>query len=156
MNLKNNDTTNWFWVWLRTITMNSGKYGKASSKGEVWDNLCLIEAHDEEEAYAKARNLGHLMEGGSVKTLRYNGKPAYCRFLGITDMGVLHDGVEDGAEILYRSSRQTLRCAKIKIKTKKSLLTPISKQLALARKVATIPIDKLVPAPPRPKLVRTR
>ena len=49
----------------------------------VWENIVLIKADSEEEAFAKAEQRGHEDEGNSNGTFRWNGQPAAWAFAGI-------------------------------------------------------------------------
>jgi hypothetical protein len=61
-----------------------------------------------------------------------HGKPAVTKFLGVADMGIVHNELEDGVEILWR-----LR--KCKQKTARALAVPKSKiMLRLKRDLANV------------------
>jgi len=120
----------WFWVWLVQITAKKLRTGKLSSAGEVWENLVLINAANADEAYLKAIAIGKSAEGDCNGTLRLDGAPAHAKFLGIADLGLVHDGIEDGTEILFRQKRQSLSKAKLKLKSRRTLVARTAKELA--------------------------
>lgn len=66
----------------------------------VWRNLTLIRAKLPEEAYQRALALG---KEGDTEYLNPDGKLVTVRFRGISYLDVIHDGLEDGAELLYHS-----------------------------------------------------
>jgi len=79
---------------------------------EVWKNLVIVNGSTEREALRKAKAIGRSQAGDARGSLRLDGKPAICRFLGIADMGLIHDRLGDGAEIIW----QLQRCAQHKAK----------------------------------------
>jgi Domain of unknown function (DUF4288) len=66
----------------------------------VWRNLTLIRANLPDEAYEKALDLGREAE---TEYLNPAGKLVRIRFRGISFMDVVHDPLEHGAELLFRS-----------------------------------------------------
>jgi hypothetical protein len=119
----------WFWVWLVQITAKKLGTGKLSSSGDVWENLVLISATNAEEAYLKAIAIGKAADGDCNGTLRLDGAPAYTQFLGIADLGLVHDGIEDGTEILFRQNRASLSKARSKLKSRRTLIARAAKEL---------------------------
>jgi len=119
----------WFWVWLVQITTKKLSTGKLSSSGEVWENLVLINATNAEEAYLKAIAIGKSADGDCNGTLRLDGAPACSQFLGIADLGLVHDGIEDGAEILFRQNRTSISKARSKLKSRRTLIARAAKEL---------------------------
>ncbi len=61
-------------------------------------NLHLIEAGSPEEAYRKAVALGQAGEGSYLNTDR---KQVRTTFRGLRHLDVIHDDLEDGAELIY-------------------------------------------------------
>jgi hypothetical protein len=120
----------WFWVWLLEITTKKLRNGKMSSSGEVWENLIVVRAGDAKEAYEKAFAIGKSSEGDCRGTLCLDGVPALTKFLGITDLGLIHDGLADGSEILFRQRRQSLTAARSRVKSRSTLIARATKELA--------------------------
>lgn len=61
-------------------------------------NTHLIEAASPEEAYRKANALGRAREMEYANT---DGKTVRVAFRGLRDLDVIHDDLEDGAELFY-------------------------------------------------------
>ncbi len=73
----------------------------------VWRNLTLVHAHSPDEAYDKALRLG---QAGDTDYLNPSGKQVAIRFQGISSLDVIHDALEDGAELTFHAetaSRQS-------------------------------------------------
>jgi Domain of unknown function (DUF4288) len=100
--MKAKTNTKWFWAWLIEMTVQKGKEGNGRAIAEVWKNLVILRASNAREAIRKARDIGSAEAGDCRGTLRLYDKPAVTHFLGIEDMGLIHDDLEDGAEILWR------------------------------------------------------
>lgn len=64
-------------------------------------NLHLIEADSPERAYRKAVDLGRSSEQEYLNT---DGKRVRVRFRGLRELAVIHDELEDGAELLYEET----------------------------------------------------
>lgn len=117
----------WFWCVISQIILK--KERNPADIGEVWENLIMINADSVTSAYEKAMKLGAQLGGDSRGSMRWNGRPAESIFLGVKDMGLIHDDIGDGCEILYRSRRQTLRKAKAAIVSRDSL-TEVEEEVA--------------------------
>ena len=70
------------------------------SRNLVWRNLTLVHAHSPDEAHDKALSLGR---AGDTEYLNPSGKQVTVRFQGISSMDVIHDALEDGAELTFHS-----------------------------------------------------
>jgi hypothetical protein len=66
----------------------------------VWRNLTLVRANSPDEAYERALSLGR---AGDTEYLNPGGKLVTTRFRGISFMDVIHDTLEDGAELIFYS-----------------------------------------------------
>lgn len=66
------------------------------SRNVVWRNLILIHAHSPDEALSLGR-------AGDTEYLNPSGKQVTVRFQGIASMDVIHDALEDGAELTFHS-----------------------------------------------------
>ena len=69
----------------------------------VWENLILIRANSPAEAYKKAMKHGKMSED----KVRINGKPGKLRFLGLRDLVLIYDELEDGAELEWPETQFT-------------------------------------------------
>jgi hypothetical protein len=70
----------------------------------VWENVVLIEAASDEEAFAKAEQIGRRNEGDDDGTFRWGGHPARWVFAGVrklTDCVLAGDRPGDGDEITF-------------------------------------------------------
>jgi hypothetical protein len=61
-------------------------------------NFCLVEAADALTAYSRACALGRSHE---MEYKNPAGKLVAIKFLGLRELNVVHDALEDGAELLY-------------------------------------------------------
>ena len=87
----------------------------------------LIRANDSTEAIQKAYKIGISESGDCRGTLRLNGQPAVAQFLGISDLGLVYDELDDGAEILWRVRKCKQKTARSLVASKKSLLSQLKK-----------------------------
>ena len=69
----------------------------------VWENLILIQANSPDEAYEKAMKHGR----DSEEEIRVNGKKGYHRFVGLKDLVLVYDQIEDGAELEWHEMQLT-------------------------------------------------
>ena len=118
----------WFWASLIEMTVKKADLNKPNAMVEVWDNLVMVNAANVREAVSKAWKLGKAEEGDTSGTLTLYGKPAVTKFLGIQDIGLMYDGVADGAEILWKLKRCSQKVAR-------SLAPPRSNILREARSI---------------------
>lgn len=121
--------TLWFWAWLVQITVMKNATKESTVEGEVWKNLVLIKAANETEAMAKAEAIGRREQGDCNGTLRLNGNPATTKFLGIHNMGVIHEPIEDGAEIFWELMRMTEEEAQLLVADPVKLANSVKQEL---------------------------
>ena len=69
----------------------------------VWENLILLKAHDPEEAYQKALELGHANDQG----VTIDGVEGRCKFRGLRDLVHIYDPLQDGAELEWHELQLT-------------------------------------------------
>ncbi len=88
----------------------------AAGKVPVWENIVLIKANSEDEAFAKAEARGKSDEGDDDGTFRWNGEPAEWVFAGVRKLTLCDDADKrpgDGSEITYTelevNSEQSVR-----------------------------------------------
>ncbi len=67
----------------------------------VWENLVLITARSPEEAYRKALKHGRLSE----ESVKIDGRDGHCKFIGLSDLVLVYDDLEDGAELEWHDRR---------------------------------------------------
>ena len=70
----------------------------------VWENIVLLSAASEDEAFTKAEEYGRSEEGDEDGTFRWGGEPAYWVFAGVrklTECAVVEDRPDDGTEITF-------------------------------------------------------
>lgn len=82
----------------------------------AWENIILIEAANEEEAFRKAESRGRADEGDEGGSFRWGRKPARWAFAGVrklTECATLTDRPGDGDEISFNElelpSREAVR-----------------------------------------------
>jgi hypothetical protein len=119
----------WFWAWLIQISVAKEDVVDTTAPCEVWSNLVIIHATDETAAYNRAIEIGKTYEGDSRGTLTLNGKPAVAKFLGVQAMGVIHDDLEDGAEITFDIKRSSQGEAQALIADRTTLLPKVKEEL---------------------------
>lgn len=90
-------------------------------------NTIILRARSASEAIAKAESFG-LQQAVEDDTLTIGGKPAEMIFLGLQNIGLLHDGVEDGAEIFWDSRCYTLARAKSIVRNEQQLLKGLQRE----------------------------
>lgn len=95
----------WFWAWTILATVHKDRENDPTAPCEVWENLILLHACTASEALRKAEKIGRAESGDSRGSLRLDGKPAICKFMGVASLGVVHDALEDGAEITWSLKR---------------------------------------------------
>ena len=66
----------------------------------VWRNLTLVHANSPDDAYEQALQLGRL---GDTEYMNSAGKLVTIRFRGLAFLDVIHDSLEHGAELMFRS-----------------------------------------------------
>jgi hypothetical protein len=69
----------------------------------VWENLVLIQANDPEEAYNKALQHGR----DSEDEIRIDGRKGRHRFVGLKDLVLIYDDLEDGTELEWHEMQLT-------------------------------------------------
>lgn len=74
---------------------------EGDARNVVHTNLCLIEAASPEQAYKKALALGRKEKHSYTNT---DGKQVRVVFRGLADLNVIHDELEDGAELAFSES----------------------------------------------------
>jgi hypothetical protein len=85
---------------LMYVKRKNGVAGKVP----VWENIVLIKADSEEEAFAKAEERGKKDEGDDDGTFLWAGQPAAWVFAGVRKLTLCEDSQKrpaDGTEISY-------------------------------------------------------
>jgi hypothetical protein len=124
---KNSSKSNWYWAWIVLMTTQKLRK-KPAPMAEVWMNLVLIEANSPSIALEKAANLGKKEEGDCRGSLLLDGFPAITTFIGIQDIGIIHDEISDGVEILWRKKRCKLNTAHRIPKSNLKLLASLTRE----------------------------
>src|SRR6202011_6159694 len=126
----------WFWAWTVVSTVHKGRKKDPNASCEVWQNLIIIQASDEREGLPKAEKVGRADAGDCFGSLRLDGKPAVCKFMGVASLGLIHDPLEDGAEITWNLKRCRQAAALKLPKPKARLLAGAKKELSSAQRAA--------------------
>jgi hypothetical protein len=95
----------WFWAWTVLGTVHKKRVSDPNALCEVWQNLIIIHATNEREALRKAEKIGRSEAGDADGSLRLDGKPAICKFMGVASLGLIQEPLEDGAEITWNLKR---------------------------------------------------
>jgi hypothetical protein len=120
----------WFWAWIVLGTVRKDSRRKPKARCEAWENLVIIRASNPKEALRKAEQIGKESAGDCDGTLRLFGKPAWQHFLGVRSIGVIHEKLQDGAEITWNLKQTTFSKAKKSIRPKVQLLRELSKEFS--------------------------
>ena len=115
------------------MTIAKSQARNLSAPTEVWKNLVLIRAKDADEAFQKALKIGNSESGDCRGTLRLNGKPATTKFLGVADLGLIYDDLDDGAEILWQLKKCGQKTARSLVASKRSVLSRLKKELQASK-----------------------
>ena len=130
----------WFWTWTVLGTVHKHRKSDPTAPCEVWQNLIILHAATPGEALRKAEKVGQSQAGDSRGSLRLDGKPAICKFMGVASLGVIHDPLEDGAEITWNLKRCRQATALKLPKPRAKLLAGANKELGYVQRAATRPI----------------
>lgn len=85
---------------VMAVKLKSGR----QSRFPVWENIVLIEADSEEEAFRKAEDIGRQREGDDGGSFRWGGKAATWVFAGVrklTECVLTGNRPGDGSEVTY-------------------------------------------------------
>jgi hypothetical protein len=85
---------------LMYVQRKAGNAGKC----RIWENIVLIKAASEEEAFARAEQRGKQEEGDDDGSFRWAGKPARWLFAGVRKLTLCEDAEKrpgDGTEVSY-------------------------------------------------------
>ena len=121
--------TFWFYAWILLGTVRKKDQKNTKGRCEVWENLVLIKAVDARQALSKAEKLGKADSGDSRGTLTLDGKPARQIFLGLSNIGLVHEKISDGAEITWRLKRTSWGKAKLLARNREILLKELVREL---------------------------
>lgn len=73
----------------------------------AWENVVLLHAPNDNDAYSKADAIGHLGEGDSNGTMEWNGVPARMvyrgtrRLVSLSSPSDVNNNPNDGCEVTY-------------------------------------------------------
>jgi hypothetical protein len=127
----------WFWAWTILGTVHKHREKDPAAQCEVWENLILLHASTANEALRKAEKIGRSEAGDSRGSLRLDGKAAICKFMGVASLGVVHDALEDGAEITWTLKRCRQATAMKLPRPRAVLLAEAKKELSHVVRAAT-------------------
>ena len=127
----------WFWAWTVLATVHKEKERDPDARCEVWENLIILHARTPREALRKAERIGRGDAGDSRASLRLDGEPAVCKFMGVASLGLIHDGLIDGAEITWNLKRCKQATALKLPKARSALLAGATKELSHVVRAAT-------------------
>ena len=98
---------------------------ESEPRNVVQTNIILIRADSPEEAYKKALEFGNREEHLYVNSA---GKQVHAKFRGLRDLNVIHEDLEDGAELTYEEeinvSEDKIQ-SRIALKDELSVFAPI-------------------------------
>jgi hypothetical protein len=127
----------WFWAWTVLATTKKDKLRDPNARCEVWENLIILHARTPREALRKAEKIGRAEAGDCDGSLRLDGKPALCKFVGIASLGLIHDGLVDGAEITWRLRRCKQSTAAKSLTPHAALIAEAEKEFRHVHRAAT-------------------
>ena len=126
----------WFWAWTVLATVHKEKERDPDARCEVWENLIILHARTPREAHRKAERIGRGDAGDSRASLRLDGEPAVCKFMGVASLGLIHDGLIDGAEITWRLKRCKQSAATKSLKSRTKLIEEAEKEFSHVQRAA--------------------
>ena len=118
----------WFWAWTVLSTVHKDKQRDPEARCEVWENLIILHATTPREAIQKAERIGRAEAGDCNGSLRLDGKPATCKLIGVASLGLIHDGLVDGAEITWRLKRCKQSTLAKSLKSRATLVAEAEKE----------------------------
>jgi hypothetical protein len=127
--MQNRSKARWFWAWLVEMTLPKSSWNEPTGRGELWRNLIIVRATSAREAVSKALRLGAAAEGDCRGTLRINGEPGLTKFLGVEAMGLVHENLDDGSEILWQLRKCQQETARRLVKDRAALISSIESEL---------------------------
>lgn len=127
MSIEHNEK--WFWAWLIQMTVAKDCLDNQQAEVEVWKNLIVLRAGTPEQALSKAFEIGKNEQGDCRGSLRLHGKPAVTKFLGVEDIGLIHEEFSDGSEILWQLRKCQQKTARRLSKSKENLLAVLKKEM---------------------------
>jgi hypothetical protein len=133
----------WFWAWTVLGTVHKHRKNDPTAPCEVWQNLVILHAFTPGEALRKAEKIGRLDASDARSSLRLDGKPAVCKFMGVASLGLIHDPLEDGAEITWNLRRCRQATALKLPKPKARLLAGAKKELGSVQRAAARAIQPI-------------
>jgi len=110
------ETRKWY-ISHEILCFQRSNENKAGERLTIWENLILIRANDPEEAYQKSIAHGRLNE----ETVQIDGEDGYCRFLGLKNLFLIYDQLEDGTELEWYEREVSASELSNMIKPKESL-----------------------------------
>ena len=125
-----------FWAWKVLTTTQKEKLGDPKARCEVWENLIILHARTPREALGKAEKIGRAEAGDCRGSLRLNGKPATTNFMGVASLGLIHDGLVDGAEITWRLKRCMQSAATKSLKSRATIIAEAEKEFRHVQRAA--------------------
>ena len=117
----------WFWAWTVMCTVHKDRQNDPAALCEVWKNCFILHVRSEREALQKAKKIGLAEAGDCNGSLRLDGKPATCKFMGISSLGLIHEPLGDGAEICW-SLQRCRQSTALKLPTDETTLLAQAKQ----------------------------
>lgn len=122
----------WFWAWIVQATIAKSEQKKTGCILRSLEELCYRPGQRRNGGSRKSRCDRKAEQGDCRGTLRLNGKLAIARFLGISEMGVVHDELADGCEILWQLKKCRQKTAVALPKDRKNLLEEVRRELLLS------------------------
>jgi hypothetical protein len=104
-------------IWFSAHVIMFVQFKEGNQAGyPVWENIILVEACSEDEAFEKAEQHGRAAEGDDEGSFRWGKRPAKWVFAGVrklTECQILGDRPDDGTELTYNefelSSREAVK-----------------------------------------------
>jgi len=131
----------WFWAWIVLTTIRVGSKSGKNKNCLIWKNLVLVSGRNAGGAYTNAVRIGRAGESKRGDRVKLDGKPAVTKFLGIAEMGLIHDALKDGCELYFRETRSNLSIAKKGVRLKQKVLRALKQELAPYKRIRWNPHD---------------
>ena len=146
----------WFWAWTVLQTIPKAERENPNARSEIWKNLILVQGKNEIEAAQKAIAVGKSQQGDCRGTLTLFGKPAVTIFLGLADLGLIHEEMVDGVEILWQLKFCKNGAAKKLVQNTRFLLNHTKEELSHSAVLMSPVVPQIPRSLSRPKTKRKR
>ena len=106
-------------VLIQRFDLLSQDTNNPNRRCDMYENMMLICANDDDQAYDKALEWGKA--GDQIECIDEKGRKSMCRFVGISELLPIYDPIEDGCEILCTTGYFSAKTIDSFVKNKEEL-----------------------------------